>query len=356
MAWLGAWPWTGSAAEWTEGVGGTRRNVTDRAISDGPFREAAMPHEEAPRSALITGAGGFIGQALARYLALAGVAVSSMSRRPLTPDVAGRHLLCPDLADEAQVLALLQRIRPEVVFHLAGSATAGPAQLDAELRGTGALLRAAARLSTPPRVLLTGSAAEYGPLPTGTERAGEATPCHPTTPYGMARLAQTRLGLHAAATGQPLVVARLFNVVGPGMGSHLALGRFAAALAEMRQQAGGVLRTGSLHAVRDMVPLEDVVRVLTGLAVRPAAVGRVVPVCSGVPVRMDRVLELLVAESGLAVHVAIDEAHRGVNAIDRMVGDPAALRSVGITPPSGELRRSIQALWTRVCEGHMPAT
>lgn len=314
-----------------------------------------MLHEEAPSSALITGAGGFIGQALACHLEAAGAAVTSLSRRPLAPGAAGRRLLCPDLADEQQVLTLLERIRPEVVFHLAGSATAGAAQLEAELRGTAALLRAAARLSRPPRVLLAGSAAEYGPLPTGTERAGEATPCHPTTPYGIARLAQTRLGLHAAAGGQPLVVARLFNVVGPGMGTHLALGRFAAALADMRPGGGGVLHTGSLQAVRDMVPLHDAVRVLTGLAVRPAAIGRVVPVCSGVPVRMDRVLELLVAESGLAVQVAVDEAHRGVNAIDRMVGDPDVLWGLGITPPSAELRQSIQALWTRVCADRVPA-
>ena len=310
--------------------------------------DAGMPHSskiEPPlASALVTGAGGFIGRILVRHLSDTGVDVTSVSRRPLAQCVAGRHVLCEDMEDERRILALLRQVRPQAVFHLAGSATAGQAGFEVELRTTCALLRAAGCLPEPPRVLVMGTAAEYGPLNSGTTLAGELTPCRPTTSYGVARLAQTRAVLAAAAT-QPVVVARLFNIIGPGMGSHLALGRFANMLADMVTLGGGVLRTGSLRAIRDVVAVRDAVRVLAILAVHPAALGRVIPVCSGMPTRMQWLVDQLVALSRLKVCMQTEPGAHGVNAIDRMVGDTAALCDMGIALPDPDLRPCLEDLW-----------
>jgi nucleoside-diphosphate-sugar epimerase len=297
-----------------------------------------------PTSALVTGASGFIGRLLVRWLAAAGVAVTHVRRQALPLELPGRGLVCHDLTDESAVNGWFQETQPTVVFHLAGSATAGPQELEAEHRATAVLLRAAGRAPVPPRLVLIGSAAEYGPLEGGAELAGERTVCRPTSAYGKARLAQTRMALSAAAA-QPVVVARLFNIIGPGMGEHLALGRFARALANMERSGGGVLQTGSLHAIRDLVDVRDAVRVLTALACHRGALGRVVPVCSGAPVGMRAVLDDLVAVSGLDVRIQSETGAHGVNAVDRMVGDTAVLHGLGITPPGNDLRPCLQELW-----------
>lgn len=296
-------------------------------------------------SAMITGADGFIGRALVRRLHADGVELSCLDRRPRAVQGPGRHILCTNFADEARLAAALRDAAPEVVFHLAGSTShRQPDGFESELRATQALLRVAAAMERPPRIVLIGSAAEYGPLDEAALPAGEHTPCVPVTPYGASKLAQTRMALAAAAAGLPVLVARLFNIVGPGMGAHLAMGRFARALAAL-PPTGGVLRTGSLHALRDVVTIDDATRVLSALAVNPQALGRVVPVCSGEAVRMDTMVRMLIEASGLEVSIEIEHMQQGVSSVDVMRGDPACMRELGIGVPSADLSACIRALW-----------
>lgn len=307
-------------------------------------REVATPH--APVPALITGASGFIGRALAQHLHANGAVLTCLLRRPPAVPLPGAQLLCADFSDEPQLQAQLHRAAPEIVFHLAGStAPVYPQTFDTELRATEALLRAAAAMERPPRIILIGSAAEYGPLTTAALPAGEHTPCAPVTPYGAAKLAQTRMALAAAAAGVPVVVARLFNIIGPGMGPHLAMGRFARALAAL-PSTGGVLRTGHLGALRDVVALDDAVRVLSELAAHPHVVGRVVPVCTGHAVRMDELVQMLIDACGMDVRIEIEHAQRGVSSVDVMLGDTSCLQALGIAVPRADLGACIEALWT----------
>jgi GDP-4-dehydro-6-deoxy-D-mannose reductase len=294
--------------------------------------------------ALILGASGFIGGALARHLAATGDEVVGLSRRPAGRGGACRWLPLADPADAAALAAILAAVAPDTVFHLAGSAAAPSAeQRSCSIALTRALLRAAAARPRPPAVLLVGSAAEYGELPAEALPATEGLVCRPATPYGRAKLAQTRLGLAAAAAGLPVVMARLFNVIGPGLPGHLALGRFARSLAAM--PPGGVLATGPLDAERDFVALEDAVRVLAGLARTPAAIGQVVNVCSGRAVRMERLVRDLVRISGRRARIAIDPGRHGISAVPRMVGSPARLAALGLAVAVPDFEAALGRLW-----------
>jgi GDP-4-dehydro-6-deoxy-D-mannose reductase len=296
--------------------------------------------------ALVTGASGFIAGHLIRHLHALGFEVVGTTRQPGSCSSTGRISLIADTGAPAAASGTLENVRPQVIFHLAGSTKPGPdGTFAAEIGVTKALLDAALALEPCPRVVLVGSAAEYGPLPPALLPAGELTPCSPMTDYGRAKLLQTQLGLEAAAAGLPVVIARLFNVVGPGMGEHLALGRFSRTLSSM-WPAGGMLMTGDLQGKRDFVPVDEAARLLVELALNDEALGRVIPICSGRAHQMQEVVDALVRASGLAVSVQSQKVQLGVSAVDVMVGDPSALMTLGLRPPLVDLEACMAEIWT----------
>lgn len=250
--------------------------------------------------ALVTGSTGLCGRALVRQLRRAEVDVLQVSARGAGPGV--QHA---DFEDAGALARLLKSNRPGFIFHLSGAmAAADPAELiRANCLDAATLLQAIVLSGIDTRLLVAGSAAEYGPVDPADLPAREELICRPRTPYGCAKLAQTRLALsHAAAI--PVVVARASNIVGPGMPETLALGRFARRLAEI--ELGGTqnrLAVGDLSAVRDFVDVDDVVDLYWRLINAPAAFGQVVNVGSGRGVTLAYALDLLIEAFGIEVAV-----------------------------------------------------
>ncbi len=161
-------------------------------------------------SALVTGASGFIGSALARRLVRMGVTVTGVATRPregLDPDLQWSF---GDLADAGYVKRLLEPDPPEVIFHLASYVTGGrdrdivlPA-FHSNLTSTVNLLTFA-RQPECRRIILTGSL---------EEPEGEAPV--PSSPYAAAKWAGSGYArMFHALYGTPVVTARLFMVYGP---------------------------------------------------------------------------------------------------------------------------------------------
>lgn len=109
------------------------------------------------------------------------------------------------------------------------------------------------------RLLLTGSGAQYGALPTGPVAEDTPLACDPAQPgsaYGEAKRAAELLAvLHAQRTGCTAVLTRCFAFVGPGLdlNGHFAVGNF------IRDAlAGGPLRLNSAgYAVRSYLYSAD---------------------------------------------------------------------------------------------------
>jgi GDP-4-dehydro-6-deoxy-D-mannose reductase len=101
-----------------------------------------------------------------------------------------------------------------------------------------------------------------------------------------------------------VVVARVFNPVGPGLPATQALGQFAARLLD---PSAGPLLVGDLDARRDFVDVRDVARALVALAGsgRP---GRIYHVGTGVSHRVGDALERLQWQSGRSIEVRVDPA------------------------------------------------
>jgi len=257
---------------------------------------------------MVTGGSGFLGRHLLdRLAAVAGddAEVVAIGRRPPEHPPIGRFVRV-DLEDLGQATRAVAEIAPAVVLHLAGRTP--PATSDQLYRSntmaTVHLLDALRAAGRPTRVVLVGSAAELGPVPVEHLPVAEDYPCRPAEAYGLSKLLATAAGL-AARPPLEVVVARVFNPIGPGLPRSQALGRFAAELAD---GSGPLrLRVGDLEARRDFVDARDVAVALIALAARGRA-GRVYHVGTGRSRRVGDGLARLIALSGREVTVEADPA------------------------------------------------
>ncbi|MGE3507838.1 MAG: NAD-dependent epimerase/dehydratase family protein [Vicinamibacterales bacterium] len=296
--------------------------------------------------ALITGASGFCGRHLAGYLAARGVDVHTLRAfaRGEPTSLAGLEL--------PLVVEAIRRARPDYVFHLAGVAVAAhpatPYVVNVAYAAT--LLRALEEAGYGDRpVLLVGTAAEYGRVDPHQLPIAETCPPAPYNDYGVSKLAQTQLGLAAASRGRRIVIARPFNIIGPGMPGHLALQSFAQQMVEIRAGAREpVLRVGNLDSARDFIDVEDVVEAYWNLIHKPDAYGQIVNVCSGVPITIRAALRLLLDAAGLAVEIREDAARMKAIDIPVHYGCREKLeRLLGTSAPT-PLERSIEHIVTAV--------
>jgi GDP-4-dehydro-6-deoxy-D-mannose reductase len=297
--------------------------------------------------ALVTGADGFVGGWLTRHLEESG---DDVWRATGHRSQGGRKERTVDLADAAAIDDLLAWAQPEAVYHLAAvafgpdaSADVGHA-LDVNVRGTAFLLEAAARLDSPPLVMIPSSAEVYGAP--GSRRLTERASVAPVTIYGATKAAQEALGLAYHRAGRvPVVVARAFNHIGPGQRESFVVPAFAMQLARIAAGAAApVLRVGNLDARRDFTDVRDVVRAYR-LLVAGGHAGEPINVASGRAVAIRQVLDALVALSGLSVELAIDPARLRPSDLSLVWGSFALLRRLTGWRPRILLGHTLIDVW-----------
>ena len=161
---------------------------------------------------------------------------------------------------------------------------------------------------------------------------------------GASKLAQTQAALEfGEATGTQVLVARIFNPIGPGMPHHLALGEFARQIAAFRGEPG-VLRTGNLDVWRDFIDVREVARALRILAANPEARG-IVNVCTGRATSLRELVEMLirVSETDVATLPEASRLRTGERSV--VIGSADRLAHLGAAPPARDLKPVVASLW-----------
>jgi nucleoside-diphosphate-sugar epimerase len=286
--------------------------------------------------ALVTGASGFLGQFVCRELAGRNVEVVTLSRS--TGQGVARSILLPEPLTRARLTGMLDKVRPDTIYHLAGTSRSDDVELlyRTNVLYAAELLEAALVGNSRPTVVLVGSAAEYGrPIrPNFIVRENDC--CSPITAYGISKLTQTHHGIAAAVRGLPVVVARLFNPIGAGGTQTNALGNFVAQIAALGPE-GGILKTGPLGAIRDFIDVADAARTLVELANLPEAAGQVINLCTGVGTRLQSLVDRLIELAAIPLVHKIDDQRHGTSDLDAVIGDPGLLNRLGIAVPIPEI-------------------
>ncbi|HLH28194.1 MAG TPA: GDP-mannose 4,6-dehydratase [Acidimicrobiales bacterium] len=269
--------------------------------------------------ALITGAGGFVGGWLAEHLRAAGDEVVAVDQQV-------------EITDAPAVLSAVKSAEPEAVYHLAALTHVGASWddplrvLEVNVLGTAAVLAAARQCGTEPRVLVTSSAEVYGKVADDRDLPiSETAPTAPLTPYAASKLAAEAVCLQAhAGHGQPVIVVRPFNHIGPGQSASFAVAALAQRISRAVAEGADGIPVGNLSARRDFTDVRDVVRAYRLLVERGEA-GRLYNVCSGTDRSIREVAEVMLEQAGVHLELRTDpELVRPVD-VPVLRGDPRRL-------------------------------
>jgi nucleoside-diphosphate-sugar epimerase len=302
---------------------------------------------------LLTGATGFVGrhvlEALERGvdgLSQSGTSVMVLGRR--CPEKWPRaRFVAADLADAEKLPNLIQRIAPDVVIHTAGRT---PPASDEDLYranfwATIHLLSALRSMRKPARIVLSGSAAELGPVDAECLPVDEAFKGYPRDAYGRSKCLATSAGLAERAPLE-VVVARVFNPIGPGTPPSQAFGRFADRLTDAEPDPLNLV-VGDLDARRDFVDVRDVARAMVALALFGQS-GHVYNVSTGRSRRVCEGLERLIHLSGRTVRVRVDPAMQSRRGPIDSRGSIDRIKSHTGWQPAISWEQSLDDLWREV--------
>ena len=264
---------------------------------------------------LITGANGFVGchvLAALRRRAMPELVVLATARVASDDTVFG-HFEALDVEDGAAIARVLDHFKPTHVLHLAGISSpvvTGGDPLAIWRVNTEATLRLAhALLDRAPQcwLLFAGSGLVYGTTANSSASLTEECVLSPTNAYAATKAAAD-LALGALAQSKLKVVRfRPFNHTGAGQTENFAVPAFAAQIARIEAKlAPPVIQVGDLSAERDLLDVTDVVAAYldTMLVSDRLEPGVILNVASGVPRRMQTVLDALLAQSRVTIEVA----------------------------------------------------
>lgn len=297
------------------------------------------------RRALVTGWSGFLGRHVVIQLLKSGWEVHGVSRRGIhgeLPGLASAEQV--DLADPRAVNDSFARVRPHHVFHLALDRSIAdlPTLAAHNLRLTGNVLEAAVE-SHARGCVVAGSAAEYGLIDHDGLPVNEEAALRPLSAYGVMKVAEVTLARRFGLAGLiPVVVGRLFNIVGPGEPTSLVCSALAAQVAAVALgQQSTPIRTGDLRPERDFVDVRDAAQAFVALALRGRS-GNVYNICSSRGVPIGAIAQELCRLAGIGGYPIVSAADPG--AVMRSIGDNRRIRAEIGWAPSILLERSLSDL------------
>lgn len=300
--------------------------------------------------ALITGISGFAGTYLTELLLKEGYIVSGTVKPDTTEKESKRKdvsLYNGDLLDQKFILRVIEKSNPDLVFHLASytspaaSFSAPSETLTNNIGITVNLLEALKTTST--KVLIIGSAEEYGIVKNDENPVSENNPLRPTNPYAVSKIAQDFLGLQYHLSNKMNIVrVRPGNHIGPGQRPDFVVAAFAKqiALIEAGKQEP-VIKVGNLEAERDFTDVRDIVKAYL-LAVLKGKPGDVYNLGSGRSVKISKILESLIALSTANLKVEQDSTRKRIIDVPKIVIDYSKFNKISKWKPEIKLNQSLQ--------------
>jgi GDP-4-dehydro-6-deoxy-D-mannose reductase len=286
--------------------------------------------------AFVTGASGFVGTYLTAHLSACGDEV-------IAPDET------LDVVDHDAVNAAIARARPHAVYHLAALSHVGESWAEphrvvrVNVEGAANVLDAARRHDVE-RVLIVGSAEEYGRVEPGDVPITEDAPLRPVTPYAASKVAAGYLALQShLGWGLDTIRVRAFSHTGPGQSPRFLIPALAHRIAEAERDARSEIVVGALDPVRDVSDVRDVVRAYRRL-VEDGEAGEVYNVCRGEGVAVADIAHALLALARRPLELVSDPALLRPAEVPCLIGEPSRLRAATDWTPEYSLDETLAAV------------
>ncbi|HLH78658.1 MAG TPA: SDR family NAD(P)-dependent oxidoreductase [Chthonomonas sp.] len=264
--------------------------------------------EEGFRNApiIVTGAAGFIGSHLVEHLVALGAQVTAVDNlqagswanlQAVSEQVVFTEC---DVRDADAIGALVEKVQPSYVFHLAANASVpGSVQdpvydFEANCVGTFRLLNALRGQEACRKVVVASSGAVYGQP--DAFPITEESPLHPISPYGASKLnTEITAQMMYRVYQVPIVIARLFNAYGPRMARFVVLDF----LKKLQRNPHHLEVLGTGKQIRDFTYVADTVQGLITLALKGDC-GVAYNISSGKNCSVTELAEAILAARGLS--------------------------------------------------------
>jgi UDP-glucose 4-epimerase len=234
---------------------------------------------------LITGASGFLGSHLLRCLSNLGAEIHATSRVPRSVTSGGPCWWHSSLTDIESVREIFSKVKPDIVYHMAGYVGASPSRdlvlptFQSLLASTINVLIGASEIGCR-RVILSGSLTEPG--------ASESY-ATPSSPYAAAKWAASGYGrMFHSLYNLPTVIVTPFMTYGPGQDVRKLI---PSVILSLLRNEDPQLSSGQWEA--DWVFVDDVIRGFLTAAIAPAIEGATVELGTGTKRSIREVVEMI---------------------------------------------------------------
>ena len=267
---------------------------------------------------LVTGAAGFVGKHLIKYLQNDNqfdITVLALNKEEADSlEKYGIDIRISNILDSNNLKETLCEIRPDHIYHLAAQSSvelswSNPKlTTDINIGGTINLLEAVRASSMDARILLIGSGDEYGTVRSEDVPINENTRLFPTSVYAATKACQNMIGrVYANAYNMNIIMTRAFNHIGPGQSPVFAVSDFCKQAVEIeRGVTEPVIKVGNTNIKRDFTDVRDVVRAYA-LLMQKGVPGETYNICSGKSVSLHDILTMIIGQLGMDIIFRIDQ-------------------------------------------------
>ena len=311
------------------------------------------------KTALVTGADGFIGSHLTEALLARGYKVralaqyNSFNNWGWLEDVAPcdrLEIVCGDVRDPDFCRHICRGV--DTVFHLAAliaipySYVAPDSYVDTNLKGTLNMCQAARDCGVS-RIVVTSTSEVYGTAQ--YVPIDEKHPRQPQSPYSA-----TKIGADAIAESfyrafdLPVVIARPFNTYGPRQSARAIIPTIITQIASGK----GQLKLGDLSPTRDFNYVADTAAGFIALAETPGIEGRNINIATGTEVSMADTLATIARIMGVEVDAVVDpeRLRPAKSEVNRLCGDNTIITSLTDWRPRHTLEDGLRATVEWFCK------
>ncbi len=220
-----------------------------------------------------------------------------------------------DLRDLSGLINILNKVRPEKIFHLAAQSYvdqsfAAPVDtLDTNILGTANLLEAMRHSKSEAKIHICSSSEVYGQVRADEVPINENNVLRPASPYAVSKVGEDMLGLqYFLSYGIKTLRTRMFTHTGPRRGSVFAESTFAEQIAERELGlAKGPVKHGNLDSVRTITHVKDAVRAYWTL-LEKCPPGEVYNIGGSETITIGKLLDILKAHATVPITQEIDPA------------------------------------------------
>jgi GDP-4-dehydro-6-deoxy-D-mannose reductase len=203
---------------------------------------------------LVLGSDGFFGRNVVSVLAPNHEVIRG-TRRVVAHESDQYHV---DLLEPESIAKALQELRPEAIVNCAGVVENSEKALINPIMTRNLLEQVVSLELKPKRVIISGSAAEYGVVDPNEIPVKETTPLNPTSIYGNSKVEEVATGLKfREERGVPVTIARIFNPIGAGMGPRFLITNILRQIQEIKVGERTTIEVSRLDAVRDCCHILD---------------------------------------------------------------------------------------------------